>query len=623
MNRVNKKKQILLGARIGILYLLAFGFLVVSAYFVLFHNFHELLVDYSLKLVQALVEQSVTTVDYEVRSSQKEAAALADIFPFSAEKEEIIFPQNYLQSDMIRMIYVSEGKSVSSDGRLRDISEREDITQAFAGTTAFYGPYFNEEEEYVICYSAPVYQGDQIVGVLSIEKDGYYFSSLIHGIRFADSGESYIINAEGTDIAVSNQEHMDWVTSQYNADKILEKQADGDARSVSELERKGLNGEKGIGVYDWEGSLCYLVYEPIPSTHWVLLAGLREEELFSMVQSAMSASLTKGPLLAVCILAFLLLTAAIFFWIMFSLKKSAEVNQKLAVIANYDPLTGLMNRNMYQQMLEKLSESAPASFACIYIDVNGLHEVNNHLGHLAGDNMLKNVADTLQYVFPKDSIFRIGGDEFVLFCQNCTEQNIVHKSKVLQEKLRKKGHEISLGTAWSDTDINVNAMVNLAENAMQESKKQFYKNNGKERQLRSLNYELEQMLMEKHDADTFLSILAPEYKGVYFVNLDTDSMRHLYIPSYFELILKEVDDVFSKALHIYSQRHILPEFQIQFEEFCNYSSLKLVLNQNTTAEFNYQKNDGTQIKLQILKFKTYTEQNRETLWIFSTASPIR
>ena len=47
-------------------------------------------------------------------------------------------------------------------------------------------------------------------------------NDLISGIRFLQTGEAYIINAEGTDIAVSDLSRLDWVTSQYNARKIIE-----------------------------------------------------------------------------------------------------------------------------------------------------------------------------------------------------------------------------------------------------------------------------------------------------------------------------------------------------------------------------------------------------------------
>ena len=176
----------------------------------------------------------------------------------------MVFPNVSSRSEILRMVYVSPDSVTASDGRERDIKDRQDIKTAFARQGFVYGPYFNEANEYIVCYSAPVYQNGSIAGVLCIEKDGYIFSSIIQGLQFVDSGESYMINAEGTDIAVSRREHVEWVDSQYNAEKILEEKEDPVTRSIIELERNGLDGKSGRGTYCWEDGLCYLFYAPSP-----------------------------------------------------------------------------------------------------------------------------------------------------------------------------------------------------------------------------------------------------------------------------------------------------------------------------------------------------------------------
>ena len=81
-----------------------------------------------------------------------------------------------------------------------------------------------------------------------------------------------------------------------------------------------------------------------------------------------------------------------------------------------DQVTGLMNRSAYEKYLH---ESEPAHIqlpaVCVYIDVNGLHEINNKHGHEAGDKLLQSVAECLRAQFPDDGLYRIGGDEFVVF----------------------------------------------------------------------------------------------------------------------------------------------------------------------------------------------------------------
>lgn len=383
-----------------------------------------------------------------------------------------------------------------------------------------------------------------------------------------------------------------------------------------ELEQKGLNGEAGVGTYQWEDGTYYVVYAPIHSVNWVLLGGLRREELASMMQATFLTSFARGPILQVCVIVFLLLTILIIYWIISSAKKSEMINQKLNLIANYDSLTGLKNGNSYHAVLEAANGRNSETFACIYIDVNGLHEINNRLGHQAGNDMLKTVADTLLEMFTQDEVYRIGGDEFVILSENQEKQVICDKTDQVRQKLKEKNYEISIGIEWRDADININKMLNIAESTMQSDKRRYYMENGKERQMRTLNEPIEQMVLEKQDADTFLSVLAPEFKGVYFVDLESDTIRHLFIPPYFEEMLKEAEDIFSSAMLLYAKRVVMPEYRDKFIEFCNYNNIEEELKQSKVIELCYPKTDGSWITLRILKFKTYTIKIKETLWIF-------
>ena len=205
MEKGKQNHAVRLGIRVGSIFLLALCILIGVVYYILSQNFHARLTDYSIKLVQAMVEQGVTIVEYELQVGKGEAAVLADsLWVPEIKIQEVEFPEPILtESDVLRMVYVSEYDMIASDGRQSDIRGRQDIITAFEGETSVFGPYYNEEQEFVICYSAPVRQHGNIVGVLSVEKDGYRFCELIEGIQFVDSGESYIINSDGTDIAVS------------------------------------------------------------------------------------------------------------------------------------------------------------------------------------------------------------------------------------------------------------------------------------------------------------------------------------------------------------------------------------------------------------------------------------
>lgn len=620
MEVVDKKRAVSLGIRVGSVFLMAVVTVIIVAYYVLSQNFQSMMTDYTIKIVESMTNQGVKIIETELDMGRQEISFLADSFQVSeSEGDAVIFPQIKIQDEYLRMVYVTEEGSIASDGRQRDIRERQDILAAYAGEIAIYGPYFNEEDEFVVCYSAPIKQGDNIVGVLSIERDGYEFCELIEGIRFVDSGECYIINAEGTDIAVSDSNHIDWVNSQYNAKKILAEKPDEETETIMKLEQKGLDGESGIGTYYWKGGLCYLAYKPIPSVGWVILAGLREEEIVAMTRTSIFASISNSYVLPTCLFLVCCLTILIVFWIISSMKKHAEINERLKVIANYDALTGLMNRNSYHEAVQTLIKENNSTLACVYVDVNGLHELNNHLGHQAGDEMLKAVADELLHAFSKDMIYRIGGDEFVVLCRGKLENDIRSAIEQARQALSKQSYEISVGMALQKDHEDVENVIDAAESAMQQDKQTYYRKNGNGRRIRDLNVQVEQMLLEKKDADTFLEVIAPKFKGVYFVDLSKDTVRHLYIPSYFEVCLQESENRFSKALLLYARKIVKPKYYDCFERLCDFVELEKRLSNGEMPEFVFQKIDGDWLRLQILTFNYHTDVQQETLWIFAKA----
>ena len=96
----------------------------------------------------------------------------------------------------------------------------------------------------------------------------------------------------------------------------------------------------------------------------------------------------------------------------------AQAEEQLEYLASTDPLTGLPNRRaFYDALTERLQRGAPgcSRAALILVDLDDFKNVNDTLGHGAGDELLKHVADALrQSVRVADLVSRIGGDEFAV-----------------------------------------------------------------------------------------------------------------------------------------------------------------------------------------------------------------
>lgn len=119
-----------------------------------------------------------------------------------------------------------------------------------------------------------------------------------------------------------------------------------------------------------------------------------------------------------------------------------QINKEKELMLRYqaetDPLTGLYNRSTLEQRIKKYLENSFKQYAMFIIDLDHFKEINDTMGHLQGDYVLKDVAQILSQNFStKDDIGRLGGDEFVVLKRNVVSlEEIEETAKRLNEQLR-------------------------------------------------------------------------------------------------------------------------------------------------------------------------------------------
>ncbi|MEF9893744.1 MAG: EAL domain-containing protein [Anaerorhabdus sp.] len=150
-----------------------------------------------------------------------------------------------------------------------------------------------------------------------------------------------------------------------------------------------------------------------------------------------------------------------------------ENEERLLQLSFHDSLTGLYNRNRYIEDLELL-KNWKGSIGLIYADLNGLKEINDTRGHSGGNRAIIASARNLQAVFKDYNIYRVGGDEFVVFCKDIEEEQFLLLLKQLEIRIEKSNYKISVGYKWIEECEDIKKLVMDADHQMYQNKRKFY-----------------------------------------------------------------------------------------------------------------------------------------------------
>lgn len=167
-----------------------------------------------------------------------------------------------------------------------------------------------------------------------------------------------------------------------------------------------------------------------------------------------------------------------------NLTERRDAEARIRELAYHDPLTGLANRTLFRDRLEHAIAQAHRNqqlLGLLYLDLNRFKLINDSLGHVLGDRLLKEVANRLQScVREGDTVARLGGDEFTILAEGVNHVDdvggIAHKLlDAFTDPFTLSGHELSVSASigiavYPMDDVSPDQLIKYADTAMYRAK---------------------------------------------------------------------------------------------------------------------------------------------------------
>lgn len=153
-----------------------------------------------------------------------------------------------------------------------------------------------------------------------------------------------------------------------------------------------------------------------------------------------------------------------------------QLQKKLEI----DDLTGIYNRNAFRNAIEQMTKDGPAgSYFFAMIDVDHFKQLNDSLGHVAGDNCLKSLGKILMNAGKDALAFRYGGDEFSLLFKNSSKEEVLSICSQIQKEVNTLAEtfktplplSVSIGIAHYTENISPHDLIENSDTALYQAKK--------------------------------------------------------------------------------------------------------------------------------------------------------
>lgn len=158
-----------------------------------------------------------------------------------------------------------------------------------------------------------------------------------------------------------------------------------------------------------------------------------------------------------------------------SLLSRRDLIVHLEMLSYHDQMTGALNRHSLNEYISHLPCRDIRSIGLLYCDVIGLKRINDKLGHANGDRLIQQIYSILEHHFAHEYIYRLGGDEFLIICENVSKKDLLVKADSIRTQATISNCGLSVGYSWSDSpQTDFASLLKQADDSMYADKRRFY-----------------------------------------------------------------------------------------------------------------------------------------------------
>lgn len=306
-----------------------------------------------------------------------------------------------------------DGTAISSSKTYSNAAGRDYLIDALKGNSGISNAQSSRVngEKNVVIY-APIYYGNNVSGILI----GIYALDQLSDIMkikcFNNKGYTQIFDGDGQILFESFNQFNGKEKDIYT---LCETVSFDHNKTVEDVKNDLANNQSSIIQFTYNGQKHDCYYTPIGINNWFLFIS----QPYKLLTQTKRNNIMAGVSLCIKFIIVVAIVLAYRYYI------KSEMLKRLAGI---DWLTGLYNRGMAEKKIKQILEKNEKQSALILFDIDKFKILNDTMGHISGDDLLKQIAKKMEKHFSQcDILSRFGGDEFVIFIPEVIDKKKIYE----------------------------------------------------------------------------------------------------------------------------------------------------------------------------------------------------